>query len=507
MKLERTKNAKRNVIYGTAFKIYQIVMPFLIRTVMIHMLGMEYVGLNSLFTSILQVLNLMELGVGSAMVFSMYKPIAKNDSDTICALMGLYRKYYRIIGALILVGGLAVTPVLPILIKSDLPESINLYVLYFLNLAATVISYWLFAYKNCILTAHQRNDVSSKTNMLTASVEYLLEIVVLLVFRNYYLYLIIKLASQAMTNVVTAIAANKLFPQYNPRGAISKEKRADINKRIRDLFTAKVGGVIINSMDSIVVSAFLGLSALAVFNNYYYILTSLIGIVGVFFTSCMAGVGNSIVTETKEKNYSDLLKFTLMVAWFVGICAACLMGLYQPFMELWVGREYLLDIGTVICFCIYFFVYEIASLLILYKDAAGIWHEDRFRPLITAVANLVLNLILVQVWGMFGILLATVLSFTIIGIPWLLKNLFTVLFKRSMAEYAKKLSYYIVVTGAAVAVTYLICTLVGDYGWGVLVLRGIICAIVPNVIFFICYGKLKEFDQAKEMIFRIIHRK
>ena len=161
MKIERKKNAARNVVFGVIQRAYNMVMPFIMRTAMIYLLGVEYLGLNSLFTSILQVLNLAELGVGSAMVFSMYKPIAADDDKTICALMKLYRFYYRVIGAVVLIAGLIILPFIPKLISGDVPADINVYLLYLLNLLATVFTYWLFAYRNSILNAYQRNDVIS----------------------------------------------------------------------------------------------------------------------------------------------------------------------------------------------------------------------------------------------------------------------------------------------------------------------------------------------------------
>ena len=152
MKIERTKNATRNIIFGGLLKIYQIVIPFVMRTVMIYFLGIQYLGLNSLFTSILQVLNLAELGVGSAMVYSMYKPIVEDDKERICSLMRLYRTYYRVIGLIIAVAGTILTPFVPHLIKGDVPADMNVYILYLLNLGATVLSYWLFAYKNSLFS-------------------------------------------------------------------------------------------------------------------------------------------------------------------------------------------------------------------------------------------------------------------------------------------------------------------------------------------------------------------
>ena len=207
MKIERSKNTSKNIVFGSILKIYQIVMPFIIRTVMIYQLGVGYLGLNSLFASILQILNMAELGVGNAMVYSMYKPIADDDEKKICALMRLYRLYYRIIGLIILCAGIIIVPFLPRLIKGDIPGGLNLYILYGLNLGATVLTYWLFAYKNCIIVAHQRNDVISKITLFAESFKYFLQISMLVIFKNYYVFLIIAIASQIINNVVTAICA------------------------------------------------------------------------------------------------------------------------------------------------------------------------------------------------------------------------------------------------------------------------------------------------------------
>ncbi len=161
MKIERTKNATRNIMFNGMSQMMNMLVPFIMRSIILNFLGMEYLGLGGLFRSILSILNLAELGVGSTMVFSMYKPIAEDDKDTICALMKLYRKFYRIIGLVILTIGLILTPFLPNLIGGEVTADVDLYVLYFMNLGSTVLSYWLFAYKNCLLSAHQRGDIAS----------------------------------------------------------------------------------------------------------------------------------------------------------------------------------------------------------------------------------------------------------------------------------------------------------------------------------------------------------
>lgn len=501
MKIERTKNAGRNILFGGLLKLYQIIVPFLIRTAMIYYMGVQYLGLDSLFTSILQVLNLAELGVGSAMVYGMYRPIAEDDTLTICALMKLYRLYYRIIGLVIAAIGIGLTPFIPMLIKSDLPPGLNIYILYLLNLAATVSSYWLFAYKNSLFQAHQRVDVISKINLFTYTLRYFIQFIVILIVKNYYVYVMATLFSQLLTNVITAIAATHEYPDYKPDGILDKEAIQEINGRIRDLFTSKLGVVIIGSSDTVVISAFLGLTVLAVYQNYNYILTAVIGFVTIIFQACTAGIGNSVIVETKEKNYQDLKKFTFIISWIVGFCTCCLLCLYQPFMEIWVGKDLMLNFSAVICFCIYYFVFEINQLLNTYKDASGIWHEDRFRPLVTALSNLGMNLIMVQFWGIYGVLLSTVLSTLLIGMPWLLHNLFTVLFeKKDLPLYLKWLFFYVGVTILCCIITYLICIPIQLGKWAVLILRGIICFIVPNLIYYLSYRNLPEFKTSLILI-------
>ena len=500
-KIERTKNASRNIFFGVILKAYQILVPFLMRTAMIYLMGVQYLGLNSLFTSVLQVLNLAELGVGSAMVYSMYKPIAEDDDTTICALMKLYRTYYRVIGLVIAVVGCVLTPFIPYLIKSDVPAGLNIYILYLLNLGATVLSYWLFAYKNSILQAHQRVDVVSKVTLVTSTIQYGLQLFVLWAFHNYYLYVIVMLATQALTNIVAAICADKLYPQFKPRGKVDKILVQRINQRIKDLFTSKIGAIIYDSADTIVISAFLGLTVLAVYQNYFYILNSITGLIAVVFAACTAGIGNSIVVESKEKNYQDLNKFTFIITWVAGFCSVCLLCIYQPFMELWVGKDLMLSLSAVVCFVIYFFVRQFNGLFNLYKDASGMWHEDRLRPLAAALTNLVLNLILVQFIGIYGILLSTVLAILCVGMPWLLHNLFTVIFeKKHMWHFIGGLAKYTFVVFFSCLVTYFICS---RFSLGVIptiLVRGVICLIVPNLIYYLAFRKTKVFQQSLQLV-------
>ena len=505
MKIERTKNAGRNIFFGIILKVYQIIVPFVMRTAMIYLMGVQYLGLNSLFTSVLQVLNLAELGVGSAMVYSMYKPIATDDKKSICALMRLYRTYYRVIGLAIAIIGTCLLPLIPKLIKSDVPADVNIYILYLLNLSVTVLSYWLFAYKNCLLDAHQRTDVTSKVTIITNTVQYVLQIVVLILFKNYYWYVVVALATQAMTNIVTAVVVTKMFPNYKPIGKLDKKEVQNINGRIKDLFTAKFGTVVVSSADTIVISAFLGLSTLAIYQNYYYLLNAVYGVVGIILTSVTAGIGNSLITEKLDKNYNDFKKLTFIICWIICICCSCFAGLYQPFMKIWVKKsELMLQDNYVFLFCLYYFLLEINMVWATVKDAAGLWHSDRFRPLIGAICNLVLNVILVQFIGLYGILLSTILSYVFISMPWLIHNLFKLLYKRSVASYIISVLQYFLASCVSVFVTWNICKIINIGTIVDLIAKLVIAIVIPNIIQLVVFYRKTEFKEAVVLVKKML---
>ena len=466
--------------------MYQILIPFLMRTAMIYFMGVEYLGLNSLFSSVLQVLNLAELGVGSAMVYSMYKPIAEDDTEAICGLEKLYRKYYNWIGFVIAVIGGICTPFIPKLISGDVPSDINIYILYLLNLAATVLTYWLFSYKNSLFLAHQRNDVTSKITLLTNTFQYLMQLMVLWLFHNYYFYVIIMLLSQTMTNILTAVYADKIYPNYKPKGELSKKTVKEINRRIKDLFTAKLGATIVNSADTIVISAFLGLTVLAIYQNYYFIMTSVSAIITIILNSFLAGIGNSMVTESIEKNYRDFKKIVFIINWIVNFCICCFACLYQPFIRLWVGKKYLFEYTVVILFCVYFYLVIMQQVIGVYKDAAGIWHQDRFRPLIASIVNLVLNLLFVRKFGIYAIILSTIISYIVVAMPWMISNVFRYVFKRSWKEYVKILFFDASVCIGITIICVIVCNSIKISNLYIkIVINVIVCGILSNILLWI----------------------
>ena len=228
MRFARTKNTLRNIAFGSLNRLILIVLPFITRTVILYVMGTQYLGLSSLFNSILSFLSLTELGIGAAMVYSMYKPIAENDHATICALLNLYKKLYRIIGTVILVLGLSLVPFLKVLVPEKLPPDLNLYVLYFIYLINAVLSYWLLAYKNALLQAYQRNDVNSKISSIITPVSYVVMLICLFLTKNYYAYVIWLPIFTILTNVLRLVFVNRNFPGLEPAGEVPAELKKSI---------------------------------------------------------------------------------------------------------------------------------------------------------------------------------------------------------------------------------------------------------------------------------------
>ena len=397
---------------------------------------------------------------------------------------------------------------LPKLIKDEVPADVNLYILYFMNLGCTVVSYWLFAYKHSIISAHQRDDIASKVIMVVHLIEYALKIVILIVFKNYYLYLIIQIISQIAYNIIVAYRASKIFPKYSARGKLPKDKVISIACRVRDLFTSQFSNVISNSSDTLVISSFLGLAVLAVYQNYFYIVSALKTFIEVVSYACVAGIGNSLVTESIQKNYKDLKKLTVLFGWLMGMSSVMLLCLFQPFMEIWMGESNMLPFEYVICFVVYHYSLGMNRLLTMFKDAAGIFRIDRWRPLVAALVNLALNLITVNLIGLYGVLISTIISIVFIQIPWLFHNLFKAVFPHEyMKEYIKLFCSFLVVSLIACGISWYLCSIIHLAVWPTLFINGGISFVLSNLIFFIVYGRNELFKESVSQIIRVILRR
>lgn len=502
----RTKNASRNIIWGIINKVVSLVLPFICRTVLLYEMGAEYTGLGGLFGSVLQVLSLAELGFGTAIVYSMYKPLAEEDTPKVCALLNFYKKVYHIVGALILAIGVILVPFLQYLIKGTSPEGINIYVLYSIYLFNSVISYFLFSYKCSLLIAAQRNDISLKIGLFVTTAMYAGQIAVIILFHNYYVFALVMPLMTIINNIVTAQVATRRYPQYVCRGQLDKSEIKILKDNTTAMLFYKIGDVIQKSFDNIVVSAFMGLSLLTVFQNYNYIQTSVAAFLTMIVSSILASVGNSIAVESVEKNYRDFNKFTLIYMLISGWGTVCMVCLYQPVMKLWVGEELLLPMELAVLFAVYFYAARIGDICYTYRQAAGLWKYDKWRPIIESVTNLALNIWWIQTIGMSGVLLSTIVCSVFITFTWGTIVLFKYYFGKSPRHYVASQIYYALMTVIVCGITYRCCEFVTLDGMAGILVRLVICAFIPAIAFWVMLFWRSEYKDAKDFVFgKLLH--
>ena len=497
MKLNRSKNAVRNIKTEFIAKTITMLYPYILRAVFIQTLGAEFLGLNSLFSSILTILNLTELGFSSAIVFSMYKPIAEDDKLSVNALLQYYKTVYRYVGLIVLSLGLLLVPFLPKLIHDSYPSSINLTAVYLIFLGNTVISYFMFAYLSALISVHQRQDVLSRINLCISTANFILQIIILRTIKSYYAFLLIMPLFTVISNVCTAVIARKMFPQYRAEGKVDQKVRADIREKIGGLVVSKVCTVTRNAFDSIFISAYLGLTETAMYNNYYHILSSVTGFMAIFIASVTAGAGNSVAMDSREKNYQDMNRMNFSYMWLGGWCTICLLCLYQPFMKLWMGEKLLLPFSVVLLFCAYFYVLKMGDVRSIYVSASGIWWQIRYRAIAEAVANILLNWLLGKYYGIHGIVAATLISLFFINFCWGSQLIFQHFFVGiSPKDYYIRHLFYFLVTCLIGGVTWFCCSAIPAEGVFGLFQKTVVCVLLPNVLYFLIYFKTKYYKES-----------
>ncbi len=500
--MSRTKNAKRNLIAGTIYKVVELGTPFVTRTILLYYLGVEYLGLSSLFVSILQVLNLAELGFSRAIIFSLFKPLAEKDVAAVNALLAFYRKTYRIVGLVILGAGVIVLPFVPKLIKGDYPSDINIYILFLIYLINTCVSYWLFAYKNALITAAQRQDIISNISTILGLIKFVFQVIMLIIFKNYYAFIILNVFFTIINNILVSKYSKKIFPEYICEGSIDQNTKENLIQQIKGIAIGKFSQVSRNSFDSIVLSMFCGLVELTVYSNYFYIMTAVTGILGIIIESISSSVGDSIATETVEKNYEDFQYFNFFYAWISSWFTICLLCLFQPFMIIWVGEDLCAPEDTLILFVMYFYLLHVGQIRAVYASSAGIWWELRWLSIGEMICNVVLNFVLGWKFGMNGILIATLITvflFSIVGISIITFNKY---FKKPPVQFFLSILVYLTVTCIVGGISYFVVGLIRLDGITALVIKGIICIVLPNFMFFLFCCLSKKY---KSYFFKMIH--
>lgn len=473
--------------------ILGIILPFISRTIIIYTLGNEYLGLGGLFTSIINVISISELGFGAAVSYILYKPIAENDEEKVCAILRFTRKCFLVIGIVVFVAGIAIMPFLKSLISGDVPNGINVYLLYVFYLINVVSSYVMFSYKRILFSANQRYDIETNIASFTLIAQYIVQIIVLILLKNYYLYVIIVPIATIANNLLCQKITKKMYPRFVCKGNISKEEVTLLKQKVSGSFFSKLGDTVYLSVDNIVISAIFGLLVLGKYSNYYYIITSLVALFAIVHNTLRPIIGNCIVTENKDINFDRFLKLNNIYFWISALCTCCLLCLYQDFIFVWLDEESMFSFGMVVLFAIYFFVGRLYGMPALFVEAAGLWWESRFVALIAAAVNLILNITLSYTIGLEGVLISSIASS--LGVTFVGRNM--VLFKYYFSN--KERNKYLISTlkmlcaaTVCISATFFVSTTIYATNFLTLILKGVLVVLAFAVLYFTLHIKNKS---------------
>lgn len=509
--MDRTRNSLRNIVFGLTGQILNILMSFAMRTVLINTLGDMYLGVSGLFTNILMVFSLADLGVGTAIIYALYKPIAEGDTKKIQALMKMYAKAYRTIGFVIIGLGLLMTPFIEsfclVSAGQELPPEIKvIFLLYVLNTAST----YFLAYKGTLITAHQKNYIVTNVVYSTSILCYGVQIALLYLTHNYVVVLSVQVGTNMLQNVITMILANRMFPYLKEKShaRLRRREKKKIYHDMGSLVFYRMGQVIINGTDSIVISAMVGVVTSGIYSNYILITTTVKNLLQQIFHAITASVGNLAAVETPERKLAVYNTVYFANFWMFGFCSACIWALVNPFVAVCWGEERTMDMGIVLLTVLNFYTMGMRNVNTTFRDTMGVFRRGRFVPLIAAGVNLGVSVALAPSYGVIGVLIGTAVSYFAV-LFWLEPAiLFRYGFGKPVGMYFVKYLLYLVVTAGICFVTGAVCDwLFPSVSIWTLIGRFAVCAVLPNLLIMAVFWRTAQCRQMVNMVSRVVLRK
>lgn len=499
MEESRTKNTIRNVRTGAIVQIINKIMAFVVRTVFIRVLDTEYLGVNGLFTNVLTVLSFAELGIGTAIIFNMYKPVANDDKEKIKSLMKLYQRVYNIIGVVVFILGLCVIPFMDIIVKDAPNISENLTFIYLLYLTNTASSYF-FTYKKSIISAHQKQSVINNIDSVFYLCKSIFEIAFLIITRNFIVYLLIEIISTLFENIFLAWKANKMYPYLKDKNVkkLSKSESKSIFSNVRALVIYKFGGIIMNSTDNILISMLVNIRTVGFCSNYTLIINSIKSVLLSALNGVTASVGNLNAVGNAKQKETIFYQLTLIDYLIYSFCSAACIVLLNPFISLWLGEDYVLNIIIPISLALSFFIDGMRIPCHTYRTTAGLFQKGKATPYIGAISNIVLSVVLCKFMGVAGIFFATSIA-QLVSYSWIDPYLIHKYeFKTPLRKYIKKYIIYFLTFSIETALSLFLSYMIPFQGILGLALKALLVLVVPNAINLLVFYRTEEFKQLKK---------
>lgn len=491
--MSRTDNSLRNLKTAVLFKLAAIVVNFIARKIFVVVLTKEYLGLDGTFANILTMLSLAELGVGTAITYSMYKPLAEGDRELILSLMTLYRKFYTVIGITVGVLGAALTPFLQYIIR-DIPDIPHIRLIYLMFVLDSSISYFL-VYKQSLISADQKQHIVTSYQYKTSMAVTAAQCAALLLTGDYVLYLALKLCATFVCNALLARKADRLYPYLKQKTVqpLPAPVRQDISKNIRAMIAHKLGSVVVFGTDNVLIAYFVGAVSVGLYSNYLLITQSLKSAYSMIFRAMTASIGNLCAAEDTAHAQAVFWRVDLLTRWIYGFSTVCLVVLFNPFISLWLGADYLFSMPIVLLIVLSFYVTGMRQSVLTFREAMGLYWYDRHKPLFESAINLAVSILLAKPFGIVGIFIGTVVS-TLSTCTWVEPYiLFRHGFCAPVGKYFARYALNVLLTAAAGAATWYICALLPAAGFGAFLVKVLLCCVLPNLFFLLVYGKTSEF--------------
>lgn len=503
MSQSRIKNTSRNFIYAVILQIVKIALMFIVRIVFVYKLGEEYLGVNGLFTNVIGILSLADLGITTALMYSLYKPLAENNEQKIKEYIAYFRKVYYVIALIITVLGLAIIPFLKYLVNlpSEMPD---IYLYYILLLANSIISY-LFIYKTTLLSADQKMYIINRYDIIFQFILSIMQIVVLVFWKSFIGYLVSNIVCTILSNIVKAKKTDEIYPylKQNSQTTLSKQERKQIFSNLFSLSFYKIGGIIQTNTDSIITSIFVGTVAVGYYSNYSTIILSVTTFLTMVFTSLKASVGNYLVFKKEEEQLKLFNMLEVYNYWLVAFCSICFIVLIPDFINICFGEDYILSFAVLIWAVLNFYTSNIRQSLWTYRETMGVFKKTKYVTIITAIINIGLSILLGYFFGLAGIIAATVIARMIYA--WWKEPLviYKDYFKSSsmpyFITYIKRLTLLFGIT----AIVYLLANIISvDNIYIQFLLKCLICIIIPSIIFFIIYKNSEALSYLKSNLLK-----
>ncbi|SCH19907.1 lipopolysaccharide biosynthesis protein [Romboutsia sp. 1001713B170207_170306_H8] len=500
----RIQNSIKNMYVSIITQIVIIILGFLSRMVFINSLGTEYLGVNGLLTSILSMLSLVEGGIGTSIVYNLYKPLAENDTNKVIALVQLYKKLYGILAIVIFILSTVMYVALGRFIKGGTTVPF-IGVVYFIFVVKNVISY-LNAHKWSLINADQKGYIIAKYNLIFNIITTLTKIVILKLTKNYILYLLIDLGIFMLQNIYNGKIVSDRYEYINTKDNyhVDEDTKKNLVTNVKAIFLHNIGGYCVFGTDNLLISTFININTVGLYSNYTMVISQLASLLTPLLNGMGNSIGNLIATECKEKIYEIFNVMYLINFWIYSFCAISLYNLLEPFIDWCFGRGLLLDKLTLIVILINFYISGLRNSIGTFKQKAGIYDKDKYQPLIESAINLVASIILVKYWGLSGIFMGTTISSILIPLRIQPKIVFKDVFNKPVKAYFKKYVYYIFLTIIAGIVTTNICNLIDIANdFMSLVVKGIVCVSIPNIIYLIIFYRSSEFKYILSIILKI----